>query len=77
MGHDVVGVEILVNPTVVAEPTKVSGFFGDTINYLAIHLTKLGQMPSPTVMQDPTVKFGDVVLRIGRIPHLNNPLRGG
>jgi hypothetical protein len=68
MGHDVVGVEILINPAVVSEPQKVPGDFADSINYLARALTRLGQMPTETVTQEPSVKYGELTLRIGRIP---------
>jgi hypothetical protein len=68
MGHDVVGVEILANSAVAKEPRKVPGDFADSINYLVKFLTKNGQMETPTVVMDDTVTYGELILRIGRIP---------
>ncbi len=68
MGRDVAGVEIAVNPAVVSNPQAVPGDFGDSINYLALALTRLGQMRVPTILPDDRVQYSAIVVRIGRIP---------
>lgn len=71
VGGDVIGVHIVVNPRVISEPQKVSGEFADSINYLARHLVRLGQMPTPTVQHDGNIEYGKLQLKVGRIPPPN------
>jgi len=70
IGRDPIGLEVVVNPEVIAKPQDVPGDFADSIIYLGKAAMRLGQMlgPNPTVTPDDSVPYGTVELRIGRIP---------